>query len=226
LVASLPDPLKPTPAGRHRLPREVREEHQRARVLTAALDVFAEKGYPATTVDDLVAAAKTSVGSFYSFFNGKEECLLAAHREVVDAVRQAMTAAAEPAASWPEQVCLGLRELLGWVEAEPAGAKVALVEIQTGGPTALGQYEETLADAAEFLRRGRELFETPRRLPESLEQTTVSGIAWLLHRRLTSGEEGSVPALFEELGVLILEPYLGESGAKEAAADKALASNG
>ncbi len=225
-MASLPDPLKPTPAGRHRLSREVREEHQRARILTAALGVFAAKGYPATTVDDLVAAAKTSVGSFYSYFDGKEECLLAAHRQVVDAMRTAMIAAAEQAPSWPEQVCLGLRELLDQVEAEPASAKVALVEIQTGGPTALGQYEKSLADAAEFLRRGREFLSPSQRLPDSLEQTTVSGIAWLLHRRLTAGEEGSVPALFEELGVLALEPYLGENKAKEAVAGRALAPNG
>lgn len=195
-------------------------------MLAAAIDVFAEKGYPATTVDDLVAAAKTSVGSFYSFFNGKEECLLAAHREVVQAARTAIVVAAEPASSWSQQACLGLRAFLGWVEAEPASAKVALVEIQTGGPAALAQYEEALTDAADFLRRGRKSLDLSRRLPRSLEQTTVSGIAWLLHRRLTAGEEGSVPELFEELGVLLLEPYLGESGAKEAVAGAALAPNG
>jgi AcrR family transcriptional regulator len=224
-VAPLPDPLKPAPAGRRELPREVREEHQRARVLAAAVDVFAEKGYPATTVDDLVAASRTSVGSFYGYFAGKEECLVAAYRQVVDGLRAAMVAAAAPAPAWPRQVCLGLRELLDWVEAEPAAAKVALVEIQTGGSTALDRYEETLAEAAEFLRRGRERVEPSRRLPGSLEQTTVSGIAWLLHRRLAAGQEDSVPQLFEELGVLVLEPYLGEGGAKEAIAGRALAPN-
>lgn len=221
----LPDSLKPIPAGRRKLPREVREEHQRARVMAAAVEVFAEKGYPATTVDDLVAAARTSVGSFYAFFNGKEECLIAVYRQVVSDARATMTAAAEPAAAWPEQVCLGLRELLDWVKAEPASAKIALVEIQTGGPTALARYEETMTDAAEFLRRGRALLESSRRLPDSLEQTTVNGVAWLLHRRLGAGEEDSVPALFEELGMLILEPYLGESGARAAVGARALAPN-
>lgn len=195
-------------------------------MLAAAVDVFAEKGYPAATVDDLVAAARMGVGSFYAFFGGKEECLIAAHRQVVADLRSAMTAAASPASAWPEQVCLGLRELLAWVAGEPASAKVAFVEIQTGGPTAMGQYEETLSTAAEFLRRGRDLLPSSRRLPDSLEQTTVSGIAWLLHRRLAGGEADSVPALFDELGVLVLEPYLGEDGADAAVAGRALAPNG
>jgi len=193
--------------------------------MAAAVEVFAEKGYPATTVDDLVAAARTSVGSFYAFFNGKEECLIAVYRQVVDDAKAAMTVAAEPAPTWPEQVCLGLRELLDWVKAEPASAKIALVEIQTGGPTALARYEEKMTDAAEFLRRGRALLESSRRLPDSLEQTIVNGVAWLLHRRLGAGEEDSVPALFEELGMLILEPYLGESGAREAVGGRVLAPN-
>lgn len=195
-------------------------------MLTAAVDVFARKGYPATTVDDLVVAAKMSVGSFYAHFSGKEECLLAAYRGVLEGVEGAMAAAAEPAPTWPMQVCLGLRELLDRVAAEPTSAKVALVEIQTGGPAALDRYEETLTLAAEFLRRGRAMLDSARRLPDSLEQTTVSGIAWLLHRRLAAGEENSVPGLFEELGVLLLEPYLGEEGAKEAVGERAMVPNG
>lgn len=226
MVASLPDSLQPIPAGRDKLPREVREEHQRARVLAAAVEVFAVKGYPATTVDDLVAASKISVGSFYAHFNGKEECLIASYLQVVDDVRAAMAAAAEATPTWPERACLCLRTLLDWVSSEPASAKVALMEIQTGGPAALQHYEETLTLAAELLRRGRDLADSSRQLPDSLEQTTVSGIAWLLHRRLAAGEEESVPALFEELGVLLLEPYLGEEKAKVAAAERTLVPNG
>jgi AcrR family transcriptional regulator len=188
-------------------------------VLEAAIAIFAEKGYGATTVDDLVAGARMGVGSFYAHFSGKEECLLTAHRKLVAEARAVVTAAAAQGPSWPPRVCLGLSALLNWVAAEPAGAKVALVEIQTGGPRALAQYQEPLAAAAEFLHRGRESSDPSRPLPESLEQTTVSGVAWLLHRRLATGESASVPDLFGELGMLILEPYLGEKAAREVVAE-------
>jgi AcrR family transcriptional regulator len=199
------------------------EEHQRNRVLEAAVEVFAEKGYPATTVDDLVAAAKMGVGSFYSLFGGKEDCLLAAYDRILEQVRPTLAEAATAGATWDGQVCFGLRRLLGWIAAEPASAEVALAEVQTGGPSPLARYEETLTLAAGFLERGRENLKSPQALPESQERTTVSGIAWLLHRRLALGEADSIPTLYEELGVLILEPYLGVEGAEAALAANELA---
>jgi AcrR family transcriptional regulator len=190
-------------------------EHQRRRALALAIEVFARKGYPATTVDDLVDEAGIGVGSFYALFGGKEECLLAAHEEIADQIRRKVVAAAV-ADSWPEQICQGLRQLLDLVATEPARVRVALVEIQTAGPAAVKLYESTLEEAVAVLARGRELEPASRRLPETLEQTTVNGIAWLLHRSLVLGESSTVPELYGELGELVLEPYLGEERAREA----------
>lgn len=217
-MASLPDHLKPLPVGRHKLPREVMEEHQRARVLDAAIATFAEKGYPATTVDDLVAAAQIGVGSFYALFEGKEQCLLAAYERIVEEALIRVVEVATRGSSWPERVCLGLRQLLTAIAADPTSARIALIEIQTGGSDSLGRYEETLAAIARVLEEGRAETDPRRHLPASLEQTTVSGIAWLLHRRLATGETASIPDLYEELGELILEPYLGEKRARAAIA--------
>jgi len=221
-VASLPDHLKPLPVGRHKLPREVLSEHQRSRVLEAAIAIFAEKGYPATTVDDLVAAAQIGVGSFYALFEGKEQCLLAAYERVLEDGRRTVAEAVQRGRTWADGICLGLRAMLSEIAADPVRGRIALVEIQTGGPSALARYEETLLDVAATLAMGREQLESGRQPPESLEQTTVSGIAWLLHRRLVLGEAASVPALFGELGELVLEPYLGEDGARSVIAEHSL----
>jgi AcrR family transcriptional regulator len=197
-------------------------EHQRARVLEAAIAIFAEKGYPATTVDDLVAAAQIGVGSFYALFEGKEQCLLATFEQILGEARQAVAEATGHGSSWADRVCLGLQAMLSAIAAEPARGRIALVEIQTGGPRALARYEETLLDVARMLATGRQHLASDRQPPESLEQTTVSGIAWLLHRRLVLGEASSVPALFGELGELVLEPYLGDDGARSVIAEHSL----
>jgi len=63
--------------------QKVREEHRlltKRRILSAALDVFAERGYNAATVEDVVAAAGVARATFYLHFKNKMEvveCLTA-----------------------------------------------------------------------------------------------------------------------------------------------------
>src|SRR5207342_1518423 len=59
------------PRGRHRLPPEVIARSQRERLLDAAIDVVAEKGYGATTVADLSKEAGISRTTFYEMFEDK-----------------------------------------------------------------------------------------------------------------------------------------------------------
>src|SRR6476646_148098 len=47
----------------------------RQRLLDAGLDVFADRGYHAARVDDIVRVAETSHGTFYLYFANKEELL-------------------------------------------------------------------------------------------------------------------------------------------------------
>jgi AcrR family transcriptional regulator len=48
-----------------------------SRLLDAGLRVFAERGYHASRVDDVVRAAKASHGTFYLYFTNKEDLLRA-----------------------------------------------------------------------------------------------------------------------------------------------------
>ncbi len=52
-------------------------EATRSRILDAALDVFAHKGYHDTRVDEIVALSETSKGAVYFHFPGKQQLFLA-----------------------------------------------------------------------------------------------------------------------------------------------------
>ena len=73
-----PDP-KGASAGTPAQRRELRAQGKRTmrRLLGAGLRVFAERGYHAARVDDIVRAARTSHGTFYLYFANKEDLLRA-----------------------------------------------------------------------------------------------------------------------------------------------------
>jgi AcrR family transcriptional regulator len=74
--------------------RELRARGQRtqARLLEAGARVFAERGYHAARVDDVVKAARTSHGTFYLYFSSKEDLFRAIAEtvaaEMLDLARQ------------------------------------------------------------------------------------------------------------------------------------------
>lgn len=222
-MASLPEHLRPQPAGRRQLPRQVMEAHQRDRVLDAATGVFAKRGYRSTTVDHIVAAARIGVGSFYSLFDGKEDCFLQAYDRILAQGRERIAAAIPAEAPWPEQACAALRSLLDLIAAEHFQARFVLVEAQTAGPAAEARYQATIGQLAASMRGGRSLGSAPARLPATFEEVTLAGLAWLLHQRLVAAEFEGIAGLFPELAQILLEPYLGEAGAARVIAAQAAA---
>jgi AcrR family transcriptional regulator len=211
-MVSLPEHLQAKPAGRHRLSPEVRAEHQRERILDSAIEVFAERGYQGTTIDDIVAAAKVGVGSFYELFDNKPDCFVQAYERILADATERIASAVPAEAGWPEQACAALRTLLELIEAEPVRAKVALVEVQTAGPEALTRHEETVDSIIPLLARGRAenpvLAEVPE-LPSHLEEAIVGGLAWLLQQRLAQGEFEGVEAHLPDVLEIALVPYVG-----------------
>ena len=75
-----------------------RTEHRgtaRERLLDAAAEVFAERGYRATTVDDIAAAAGLTKGAVYWNFEGKEALFSALIEERVDRRARALMGVTE-----------------------------------------------------------------------------------------------------------------------------------
>jgi len=64
---------------RRRVARE-RRERTEARILEAALGVFAEKGHDAAVIDDFVRAAGVARGTFYNYFHSTGELFQATSR--------------------------------------------------------------------------------------------------------------------------------------------------
>src|SRR6266702_2230492 len=72
--------------------RERKKEKTRQALASAAMRLFAERGYEATTVADIAAAAEVSTRTFFAYFPSKEDVFFTGTRERLDLVRQAFAA--------------------------------------------------------------------------------------------------------------------------------------
>ncbi len=75
-----------TPAQRRELRAQGRETMQK--LFDAGMQVFAERGYHASRVDDIVRVAETSHGTFYLYFTNKEDLLRALALDCAEEMRQ------------------------------------------------------------------------------------------------------------------------------------------
>ena len=72
--------------------REERKAENREKLLTAARRVFAEKGLGEATARDIVRETDLATGTFYNYFDSKEDAFRALLRQLVDKARAAVSA--------------------------------------------------------------------------------------------------------------------------------------
>jgi AcrR family transcriptional regulator len=205
--------LGPLPAGRHGYSREQVAHHQRERLIAGLAAAVAEKGYAAVTLTDIVRHAKVSRRVFYANFEGKEQCFLAAFEVVVDHLRELIAAAAAPQSDWPHRAIAATRAALAFLAAEPALARLCLVESRSAGPAVTARFAEAVGELAPALRQGRPERPEGARLPASTEDSTVGSLVSLAHRKVAAGEAAQLEDLLPDCAELVLLPYLGPTEA-------------
>jgi len=214
---SISERLATMPPGRHLVPRDFIVRGQRERMLLATAQLVAERGYRRTTIEAIARTGRVALTTFYEHFESKEECVLAAFDESVEAAAEVFAELIDPELDWTDQVSTGLEVLLEMVVTETPRATLCLVESQAAGPAALARYQGMLERPAAKLREGRALNPRSARLPDGLEVAIAGGIAWLIHQRLVAGEAAEIGALLPEMLQIALTPYVGEVEAGRAA---------
>ncbi len=125
---------KGTAARRDNLPKGFVAHNQRERIFDAVANLTAEKGYPALSLEEIVAEAAISLQTFYEHFESKEEAFLAtfeiAHSKAMAAVNRSLNLRL----SWAQNVKVGLYALLEIIASEPSAAKLACVDILIAYP--------------------------------------------------------------------------------------------
>lgn len=183
-VAATPDIPRRLPRGTHGLDPSLVAASQRTRLLEATGRAVADKGYAGATIDDIVRGAGVSKKTFYEHFADKLDCFLAAYEAASDDLFEHVRAAQGSAnAGWLARTRAGIHAYLRWLAAEPALARVFLIEIAAAGPKAL-ECRERLRDR--YAERTREL-QVANSVPDEIFHAVVAGADDLVVRRLREG---------------------------------------
>lgn len=189
--------LRPGPGN---APQAV-ERNQRERLYGATVAAVAEYGYESTRVADILTLAGVSRSAFYRYFDNKLECFLATLDALAELAARSMADvyANDDGRSWRARLESVLDRLAQLIIAQPAAARVWLVEIYAAGPQAVDRMER-LADHLEAFAVDA-IGETPDHpgIPREGVRAVLGGLRQIFHSRLRHDREEELPDLVPDL---------------------------
>jgi AcrR family transcriptional regulator len=201
------------PRGRHGLPREIVERSQRERLLAAVVRVTVRKGYEATTVADILGEAGVGRESFYEIFDDKLDCMLAAHKILLDDLEEQVRASYTAPGPWPARMREALAVTMAWFAADPEVAHFTLVELSTVGPAFRATFKAEYARFTNLLDEGISAGDPSPALTEAT-QLAVGAILARIYEEVVLDRAAELPRLLPDLTYNLLVPFVGEETAR------------
>jgi AcrR family transcriptional regulator len=180
------------PPGSHGIPADLVARNQRERLVAAMAEECAEVGYAEATVSAVAKRAGVSSLTFYKQFAGKQDCLLAAHRQLLGRLLEEVDLAgeAEKGGAQGDRGGTGakarttVRSALAIFVADPPSARLLTVEILAAGPEGAKRHDTMVEAFAERL---------------GTDWVRAAGILALVGKRVIAGEADRLPELEDEL---------------------------
>ena len=197
---------------------------KRARILDAAIKVFAEKGYHGSRVSDIAREAGIAYGLVYHYFKNKEEIFSTIFDERWSDFLEAVEAIASSPASTEDKLVSVAALILNAYRARPDWVKVLVLEIQRssrfkepGQLRAVGRLLEVLA---RILRDGQERGELRRDRDPTVACFVFAGALDLVITSLVldmtriEGDEADARAFYLEVAQTVVDIFLNGMGAE------------
>jgi AcrR family transcriptional regulator len=154
-------------------------------------EVCAEHGYAQASVAEVAKRAGVSSLTFYRQFAGKEDCVLAAHRQLLGRLLEEVDRVLGEVDVQSDRARAALRRALALFAADPPSARLLTVEILAAGPEGVKRHDTMVAAFAERL---------------GADWVRIAGMLALVGKRVVAGEARRLPELEDELvGTLSLQ---------------------
>ena len=141
-----------------------KKDAKRTAMMQAAVQVFAEKGYYAATVRDIVKSAEVAIGTFYFYFPDKETLFVHLYEETADFLLQTIDQAIRGRDDLVQQMSRGIQAYVNIAVFEPAVVQLLLV----GG---VGAVPSLQAKRTTFRERMVRLWQRP--LDQAIDNNSI-----------------------------------------------------
>lgn len=184
---------------------------EREWVLLGMAECCAEKGYEATSVADVCAAAGVSEGRFAEFFADRDECMGAAMEWLVALAWRKLGEDAPADKPWAERLRAGVESLLGVLSERPAFARLALIEAPVAGGRAAILRESAKASMLGFIESAPHPVDIE--IPASAGRAALAGVEALVSGWVIQGNAEGLEELAPEITFMLAVPFLGRAEA-------------
>jgi AcrR family transcriptional regulator len=181
-------------------------------ILIGMAESCAARGYEATSVDDVCAAAGVTRDCFERTFASKAECLGATMELIVEEGRKRLATASVGERSWEARLRAGVPALLDFLAERSAFTRVALLEAAPAGGRAAILYRSAKASLLAELESGPD--RTGAGIPASAGRGALAGVEALVTSRVAAGKAMELKQLAGEVVYLLAVPYLGRREAQ------------
>jgi AcrR family transcriptional regulator len=164
--------------------RELTKAQNRETILAAARQVFAQLGFAAATVRDIIRATPLASGTFYNYFKSKEEVYQALRDELALAVRPRLHQARISAASAEEFFAASFRAFFQFVAENRTGVTPPPERFRMDSPQVQAGFAELRQDIETAMARG--LLPTA---DAALLSAVLTGVAFELAEQVKAGAE-------------------------------------
>jgi AcrR family transcriptional regulator len=138
--------------------RERAKAANREAILKAAKRVFAELGYEAATVRDIIRGTELASGTFYNYFRSKEEVFEALSDDGARRFRPMLRAAREEATDFEDYIRRALFAYFSFLQDEHVAGAQPIAEraphVRADTPEMIAVYHEVRAGIEEAIARG------------------------------------------------------------------------
>jgi AcrR family transcriptional regulator len=182
-------------------------ENQRLRILFGAAEVASRKGYSATTISDIVEAARVDRRVFYRHFRDKQGPFVAVHELGFQQVMAVAASAYFSADSWPERLWEGILAANQFLATYPTLCRIGFVEAPAIGSPATQQVEDSQVAFTVFLQEGNSEAAEPR--SRTCFEAIAAAIFEIGSLQFRGENAAQLPRFVAHAAYLCLAPVLG-----------------